>query len=422
MRAVKRPAVNVTLATVLVLTTLTFGAGFASKIHCAGGDWADGRQYKDLCYTDIIPLFGTEQLTSGRLPFLDTCAPVTNGSNCDEYPVLTMYFMRTAAIFSNGSVSTYFVVTSVMLLLCALITAACLYFMVGSRALYFAVAPTLAILGVINWDMFAVALATGGLLAYFLKRNAGAGALLGLGAATKLFPGFQVIPLIADRLRRRDPDGAITIGWTSVATFAVVNAPFAIVATAGWWEFFRFNAERCADFDSLWAIGWRYAAGPNAACSHTTIINELSPVLFVASFAAVWVWKARRTPDFARWTLGFPLLVLFLLTSKVYSPQYGLWLLPWFALALPGVWRFAAFELADLFVFVTRFEWFGRYSGFGGPPQWLFETAVIIRAVVLLWCVLAWVRRPNEPLLIELASAASSPGAANAPEPAPEPA
>jgi hypothetical protein len=61
--------------------TLILGA--VAKAPCASGDWSDGRQYRLLCYTDIIPLLTTEQLADGRLPFLDPCAP-TPESRCDE--------------------------------------------------------------------------------------------------------------------------------------------------------------------------------------------------------------------------------------------------------------------------------------------------------------------------------------------------
>jgi hypothetical protein len=130
--------------------------------------------------------------------------------------------------------------------------------------------------------------------------------------------------------------------------------------------------------------------------------------LFVALVAVVWRWKALREPGFPRWTLGFPIMVLFLLSNKVYSPQYGLWLLPWFAIALADLRLFVAFELADVAVFVTRFSWFGEYSGFGGLPIGAFEVAVLIRAAVLIVAVVAWVRRrvdvpvvaPLEPELV----------------------
>ncbi len=64
-----------------------------------------------------------------------------------------------------------------------------------------------------------------------------------------------------------------------------------------------------------------------------------------------------------------------------------------FALALPDLRLFAAFEAADFAVFVTRFSWFGRYTGVGGLPIGAFEVAVLIRAAILVWCLVAWVRR-----------------------------
>ncbi len=110
----------------------------------------------------------------------------------------------------------------------------------------------------------------------------------------------------------------------------------------------------------------------------------------------MWTIKARRQPGFPRWTLGFPLIVLFLLTNKVYSPQYSVWLLPWFALALPHLRLFLLFEAADMAVFVTRFSWFGlldgHHNGFAGSPLGAFEVAIFVRAVVLTICVIAWIR------------------------------
>ncbi len=95
------------------------------------------------------------------------------------------------------------------------------------------------------------------------------------------------------------------------------------------------------------------------------------------------------------------MLVLFLLTSKVYSPQFSLWLLPWFALALPRFRPFAAFQAADVLVFVTRFWFFGELAGVSGVSQGLFEAAVLLRTAALVWCLVVWVRTEAEPLEIE---------------------
>lgn len=400
------------LGMVLACLGLTLGVGLAIKAPCASGDWADGRQYRRLCYTDIVPLLGTEQLTGDRLPYLDACAP--SEANCDEYPVLSMYAMRLAAWVSEG-VAGFFAANVLLLTVAAFVTALCLYLLVGPRALYVALAPTLAIYAFMNWDLIAVALATAATLAFAGRRNVAAGVLLGLGAAAKAYPALLVVPFVAERLRERDPNGGIHLAWAAGGTWLAVNLPFALAAPASWWEFFRFNAERPADWDSLWFIACHRITG-ELSCSPTRLINAASLLIFLGSAGLVWWLKRRREPDFSRLTLGLPILILFLLSNKVYSPQYGLWLLPWFALALPSPAAFVTFSLADAAVFVTRFSWFGRLSGLGGLPIGAFELAVVLRTVVLLACVVAWMRRP-QPGLTAVPSADPTPGAPAEPAP-----
>ncbi|MDH4112549.1 MAG: glycosyltransferase 87 family protein [Actinomycetota bacterium] len=389
-----RGVTSLGLVLACVLGTMALGA--MSKAPCASGQWSDLRQYRLLCYTDVVPLLDTEQLRGARLPFLDECTPV-EGQNCDEYPVVAMYVMRAAAWISGDDYTPFYWVNALLLTGFAVAIAVMLYVANGSRALYFALAPTLLVYGTVNWDLVAVALSTMGLLAFFRRRDRAAGVALGLGAATKLYPALLVVPLLAERMRERRPDGAIVLGWTTVGTWLVANLPFAVIAPTAWLTFFRFNGERGADFDSLWYIACRHTE----ICPTTRVINVASFGVFLAVAAAVWAIKVRRHPDFARWTLGLPVLVAFLLSNKVYSPQYGLWLLPWFALALPRLWIFIAFSLTDVAVFATRFTWFGRLQGAPGASQELFEVMVLLRAAVLVWCVVSWIRRPPEPIEIE---------------------
>jgi uncharacterized membrane protein len=402
------------LGLILLCLGATLILGALSKVPCASGNWSDGRQYRLLCYTDIVPLLGTEQLAGGRLPFLQPCA--TTEANCDEYPVLTMYLMRMAGWVSDTDYPTYFGANVALLCLAAIVTVVCLYAVVGNRALYFALAPTLLVYGVVNWDLLAVALATAAMPAFFLRRDVLAGVLLGLGASAKFYPAMLVVPLIAQRLQDREPDRAIRLGWAAAASYLAVNLPFFVASPSSWLTFLRFNSERCADFDSLWSIAWRHLG--HGSCPPISRVNAASAAAFVIVFAAVWASKARRWPAFPRWTLAFPLVVSFLLTNKVYSPQYGLWLLPLFALALPDLRAFVAFSVADVAVFVTRFWWFGTIQGSRPPSpvpwilqalgerdglvfQWTFERAVLVRAIVLVWCLIAWVRRRPEPLPVE---------------------
>jgi uncharacterized membrane protein len=412
-----RATASVSLGLILLCLAGSLMLGAATKLPCASGDWAGDPQYRLLCYSDIVPLLTTEHLQGNRLPYLDACGPSQSGTNCDEYPVLTMYFMRVAAWMWNRTTAGYLLSNELLLALCAVAITVCLWTMVGVRALYFALAPTLVVYGFMNWDLLAVALATGAILALLNRRDRWAGVLLGLGAAAKLYPALFVVPFVVHRLRQREPDGAIGLFWTSVASWALVNVPFAIASPGSWWTFFRFNSARIPDWDSLAYIACRHLP---STCLSTRAVNVISLVAFIGLSALVWAWKSHRDPGFERWTLAFPIVVLFLLTNKVYSPQYGLWLLPLFALALPELGTFALFSLADVAVFVTRFRFFGSIDGYPwGWPQGWFEVAVAIRALILVWCVAAWIRRVPEPIPVGGGFVAMQPGEAHA-EPTPD--
>ncbi|MGH2693048.1 MAG: glycosyltransferase family 87 protein [Actinomycetota bacterium] len=374
------------LALVLVATFITLALGWALRAPCLGS-WADGRQYNRLCYSDIAALYGSGDrdrgLSEDRVPYLD-------GEN--EYPVLTGLSMWVAALPAT-SYPTFFNWTALLMAAAALATAAVLHRLGGPRALLFALAPTLAIYAFVNWDLLAVALATGATLAYLRRWDTGAGVLLGLGAAAKLYPALLVVPFALGRLRDGSRAGAARLlGWAA-GTWAIVNLPFALLGFERWSEFFRFNAARPADWDSLWFIASRQLG----FVWDMEVVNALAAAVFLAAAAGLWIRYGRRLAPGDVWRFAFPLLVAFLLTSKVFSPQYGLWLLPWFALVLPDLRLFVAFQLADVAVFVTRFQFFARLEGIGeGLPQWSFELAVLARAVVLVLCVTAWTRQISE--------------------------
>ena len=254
-----------------------------------------------------------------------------------------------------------------------------LHAMVGERALYLALTPTLALHAFTNWDLLAVA-----------------GVGIGVGVATKLYPGLLLLPFLAQRWREGDRRGAGRMAAGAAGTWLALNVPFALLAGDGWSRFFRFNATRTADWDSLWFIGCHHLTG-NLGCVDTPLVNAGSAIVFVASVGLVWWLKRRVDPGFARWTAAFPVLVLFLLSNKVYSPQYSLWLLPLFALALPDLLLFLLFSATEVAVFFSRFSWFAAYSGGSGVKIEAFEAAVIARAIVLIACLVAWITTRTGP-------------------------
>ena len=391
------------LVTVLAATLFTLGAGAALKAHCASGAWKDGRQYRDYCYSDIVPLYRSEHLTAGRLPYIDACH---SSRPCDEYPPVTMYFLRAAAWLSRSPAS-FFWVNALALSILGLLTAWFLWQLAGMRALYFALAPTLLLYGFMNWDLVAVALTTAATVLFLRKRDGWAGVLLGVGVAAKLYPALVLAAFALHRLRDRQRRAAAVMSAAAAATWAVINVPFMVTALHSWAYFFTWNAGRTADWDSIWfAACTRYIGGSSYCPWAPNVISEFELAGLVAVVGTAWWVRRRRCPSFPRWELAFPFVAGALLASKVYSPQYSLWLLPWFALMGVGPWLFAAFEAAEVAVFLTRFSWFGRlfhdvgsasFATYHGAPIGAFEIAVLIRDVLLVLAIAHWARRDPLP-------------------------
>ena len=388
-----RPPAAIGLGAILLVLAWTLAIGHAVKVPCVHGEWGDGRPWTHLCYSDIVRLQEAEQLEGSRLPYFNVCSE--SGDPCDEYPPLTMWTMRLAAWASGPDRTQFFYWNAALLWLAAFWITFLLFRMVGTRALYFAAAPTLAIYATINWDLLAVLLATAATFAYLQRRDTWSGTLIGLGTATKFYPALMLAPFAAGRLRDRRPDRGARLIGSAVAAWLVVNVPFLLAAPDGWLTFFRLSRDRPPDWDSLWFIGCQMLTG--IGCTDVRLVNYASAAIFGGLVILVWAWKTRRDPSFERWTLAFPVIALFLVTNKVYSPQYSLWLLPWFALALPS-WRlFLAFEATDVAVFVTRFSWFGTMNGIEGGlagtvTQGWFMAASLARALILLVCIVEWVR------------------------------
>ena len=373
----------------LLLTTGVFVVGAVQKSPCATVAWVEHhRPTIWSCDSDIVNALAWEQLHGDRLPYLDPCAPAERA--CDEYPVVTMYVMRGLAWVSHGDdpYASFFWWSMGLLLLAALATCWALE-RLGARTLMFAASPVLAFAGSVNWDLVPVAMATLGFLAYVRRRHILAGILWGIGAAAKLYPGLLAVPAAAEERRVRDNVGARRLVVATAATWLATNLPFAVLAFDGWVVFFRFSQDRPADYDSLWGVLCHFVA-----CAPTRAINIVSLVLAIAFTAWIWRRVTDRTPEVPRWMLTFPLLAMLLLTGKVWSPQYSLWLLPWFAMTRVRGITFVQYQLAEVAEFLVRFLFFETLSGRSGAPYSILAVVVIIRGLLLLRCVAEWMHDP----------------------------
>lgn len=483
----RRPA---SVRLLLLLTLLTCLLGYVEKAPCRDTrNWGDDFQYTHLCYSDVIALYGAEGLSDGKRPYVDS--PV-------EYPVLIGAAMQAAAEVSYlapearaGSqdlrVAVFGDATAVLLTLAAGVVVACTALTAGARrrdAFLVALAPALLFHAFTNWDLLAVAFAAGGLLAWARRAPRLAGILLGLGAATKLYPILFLIPLAVLCLRAGQLRTWLKTALYALAALVLVNLPVYLVSgyftqdrqqgpglaavlrgggslgaalaphhtfagtrvgTNALLRFLDLNKERVADWDSgpfalqylasafspdafapvhlialLLVLGLGGWAAVGARRSRRALLlvgggtlvgllavgfglprllrytraqqtlpvgglNTVTAVLLVVALMAVAVLalRAPRRPRVAQ--LVFLTVVAFLLTNKVFSPQYVLWVVPLAALARPRWPSFLAWQATEVAVLVTRYYYF---AGLGGSDHGIglgwFIGAVALRDTALL--------------------------------------
>ena len=77
------------------------------------------------------------------------------------------------------------------------------------------------------------------------------------------------------------------------------------------------------------------------------MLNDLSAAFFAGAAAIAWpALAAPRRPRLPQ--LCFLVLAAFLITNKVWSPQYVVWLVPLAVLARPRLWPYVLWQLAEI--------------------------------------------------------------------------
>lgn len=361
------------VAVLLVVTAGTLMLAFVQKSPCANAQWAHNDQYTRVCYSDVIPLWSTEQLDVGAVPYRDH--PV-------EYPVLTGGFMWVSAEVTRGVgsvigtspgglVVVFGMVTVCGLAMCGLLVT---YFTAGANrgrpwdAAVFAASPLLIFHAYSNWDLLAMAFTSAALWAWARDRPVLAGALIGLGTAAKLYPALLLVALVILAVRTgryravQQCVVAAAVGWI------VVNAPVAWLWFDGWKTFYVFSAQRDAEASTVWAW-WQYFhtggyhGGSPGGFEPSGVLVALLLTVALISVAGLGLAAPVR-PRLAQ--LALLVVAAFLLTTKVWSPQYSLWLVPLVALARPRFRISLLWQASEILVWVITLLWL---AGFDDPKR-----------------------------------------------------
>ncbi|WP_431771997.1 glycosyltransferase family 87 protein [Streptomyces cucumeris] len=382
-----------------------FALGMAQKMPCYDGGWFFGNtaQYTHACYSDIPHLYSGRGFADDLVPYFHRIPQkVSGGMEYLEYPVLTGLFMEVASWLTphDGTSQSamqhreqiYWMVNAGMLMVCAAVMAVCVTRTHRRRpwdGMFVALAPAFALTATINWDLFAVALTAAALLMWSRGRPLTAGILLGLATAAKFYPLLLLGPLFLLCLRT----GRWRAFWSAtggaVAAWLVVNVPVMIDwrdggphVREGWKMFYTFSQERPVDFGSVWLIVSQRADTP---MDDVNTYATAMMVLACVGVAALALCAPRR-PRLAQ--LAFLIVAAFVVTNKVYSPQYVLWLIPLAALARPR-WRdFLVWQACEVMYFLGIWMYLA-YTGSGdqhrGLPPEGYQLAIVLHVLGTLY-------------------------------------
>ncbi|MEE6178343.1 glycosyltransferase family 87 protein [Mycobacterium sp. 050134] len=421
------------LRAMFVMALVFLALGWSTKAAClqstgtGTGDqrvanWDNQRAYYELCYSDTVPLYGAELLSQGKFPYKSSWIE-TDGSGAPqtrydgmpavrymEYPVLTGVYQYVSMAVAKSytalskltpvpvvaEVVVFFDVAAFGLALAWLGTVWATAGLAGRRvwdAALVAASPLVIFQIFTNFDALATGFAMGGLLAWARRKPVLAGALIGLGAAAKLYPLLFLGPMLVLGMRTRRLGALARTALAAAVTWLAVNLPVLLLFPRGWSEFFRLNTRRGDDMDSVFNVvksftGWRGFDPKLGFWQPPEVLNTVVLVSFVLCCAAITyvAFTAPQRPRLAQ--LLFLVVAAFLLTNKVWSPQFSLWLVPLAVLALPHRRVLLAWMTIDALVWVPR-----MYYLYGNPnrslPEQFFTTTVLLRDVaVVALCVL----------------------------------
>lgn len=336
-------------ATTVVVSVL----GYLEKLPCRDVGFDFVPTVRNACYTDIYPLYFGRGLADGKIPYLDKIPePV-------EYPVLTGAFMHVIAVISRpfGGDATargmwFYDLTTVALMLCAVATVIAVAYSSGRHGLrcglLVAASPAMLLSAYINWDLLAVALSALAVTAWARRHHATAGVLLGLGVAAKFYPLLFLGPLFLLCLRAGKWKEFGRLFAAAAAAWLVVNVPIMLAAFHSWARFYTFNQQRPVDWGSIFFMAGREGM---SSVDDVPTLNLMGEAGFgvLALAIALLVLLAPRRPRLPQ--VLFLVLAAFLLTNKVWSPQYILWLLPMVALARPKLPAYLVWQAGEIVYF-----------------------------------------------------------------------
>ena len=371
---------------IIALALLASLISFAKFSSCESSGWATPDQYIHACYSDIPALFGERGLSKGDWAY-------SNGVDSVEYPVVTGTVMwALAQITPDGAdaVNKYFHINIILIALLLIFTSLIIFKLRPEFAYLYPLAPAGIASLYINWDLWAIIFMVGAIYWFDRKKLDLSALALGVSISTKFMPIFLLFPIIFIFMRRNQLRQSLNYIAITVLTFAAINLPVYLTTPEGWLRFYQLNLSRGSDWGSLWyALTGLGVNLPN--------LNYLSILLLLTGFAAIaiYILELRTTPSLA--SLSFIVLATVMCASKVYSPQYALWLIPLAVIALIDKRDLHAFWIwqgAEVIYHIAIWQHLASVTGAKfGLPLYGYALITLLRIAATIYLIATFVRR-----------------------------
>jgi uncharacterized membrane protein len=368
------------LRILIALAILASLLSFAKFNHCQSTGWASPGQYIHACYSDLPALYSARGLDSNAWPY-------SSDDNSVEYPVITAMVMYATSFVANSPVS-YFNINIFFLVLLFIATVIVVRKIRPEFAYLSAIAPAVIASLFINWDLWGIATMLLAIYWFDRKKYLHSALILSLSISTKFLPIFLLIPITFILWRDTKLKELVKYIAVVVATCIAINTPFAFTTPTGWWRFFKLNLERGADWGSIWLALQQLGIS-------LTNLNYLSilVLLIALTSVAIILFELKYTPTLA--SVAFIVMASVMVASKVYSPQFVLWLTPLAVIALTNtkdLYAFWLWQATEVIYHVAIWQHIASITGAKfalGPTPYAIMTLVRIAGTIYLMAVLA---------------------------------
>jgi uncharacterized membrane protein len=314
-----------------------------------------------LTYSDIYAL---EKKVRIPLPFIKKNI---------EYPILTAIFIELMGILGKSKES-YFLFNAFFLILAYVLASFLLYKIIPKKdrkklLIFWTITPSSILFTVYNWDILGILFTLFSFYLFERKKDILASLFLLLGVCVKIFPVIFLFPILFKRKFKEK----IKIILTFLFGFLLLNIYFILTDFQSWLYPYLFQISREPNIDSFWGIiSSIFSINP-------VVINLLSLFSFLLVYCLT-LWKFRKKSYIEICFLAF---LTFLIFGKIFSPQYILWLLPFFVLSsYSNKNLFYLLEASNAIVFFSVMIWYFSFQA--NFIFWILLGSVLLRHLALI--------------------------------------